>query len=182
MHNFMYPYWLQFVRTIDAGSEGGSKGGSDNPNTNPGNGGNGAGDDNATDWQAKYEAAIKHSREWESRAKANKSAADELKKLKESQLSDAEKYEQVQKELASIKAEKQQAEWKTQVAQETGVPAGLLRGSTLEELQAHGEALKAALADARKPTGGNMRNVGKTPDGVKADDMRAFARQLLGKQ
>ena len=38
------------------------------------------------DWKAKYEAAIKHSREWESRAKANKDAADELDKLKESRL------------------------------------------------------------------------------------------------
>ena len=35
------------------------------------------------DWEAKYKELQKESRKWESRAKANKSAADELSKAKE---------------------------------------------------------------------------------------------------
>ena len=37
----------------------------------------------AVDWEAKYKELQKESRKWESRAKANKSAADELSKAKE---------------------------------------------------------------------------------------------------
>lgn len=35
------------------------------------------------DWEAKYRELQKESRKWESRAKANKSAADELSKARE---------------------------------------------------------------------------------------------------
>ena len=62
------------------------------------------------DYKAKYEEAIAHSREWEKRAKANKTAADELEQLKQSQMSDAEKAAaktaKLQKELEELKAEK----------------------------------------------------------------------------
>ena len=46
--------------------------------------------------------------------------------------------------IAAYEAKQQQAEWAEQVARETGVPASILRGSSLEELQAHAEAIKAA--------------------------------------
>ena len=43
------------------------------------NGADGGADElTAEDWKAKYEEAIKHSREWEKRAKANKNAARTL--------------------------------------------------------------------------------------------------------
>ena len=92
------------------------------------------------DYEAKYKEAVAHSREWEKRAKDNKTAADELQQLKEAQLSEAEKTAKHIKELeaknAAYEAEKQQNEWKTQVSKETGVPIALLHGSTLEEMQA----------------------------------------------
>ncbi|MFC2626586.1 MAG: helicase, partial [Parascardovia denticolens] len=134
------------------------------------------------DYKTKYEEAIKHSREWENRAKANKTAADELKKLKESQMSDAEKYAALDKELTELKTKQQQAEWKTQVSKETGVPADLLRGNSLEELQEHGKALQKALADQRKPKPAGMPKAGSQPSGSPADEeQRAFLRQLFGK-
>lgn len=40
------------------------------------------------DYKALYEQAKSHSREWERKAKANKVAADELEKLKASQMTD----------------------------------------------------------------------------------------------
>lgn len=134
------------------------------------------------DYKTKYEEAIKHSREWENRAKANKTAADELKKLKESQMSDAEKYAALDKELTELKTKQQQAEWKTQVSKETGVLADLLRGNSLEELQEHGKALQKALADQRKPKPAGMPKAGSQPSGSPADEeQRAFLRQLFGK-
>lgn len=107
------------------------------------------------DYEAKYKEAIAHSREWEKRAKDNKAAADELQQLKEAQLSEAEKTAKRIKELeaknAAYEAEKQQNEWKTQVSKETGVPIGLLHGSTLEEMQTNGKALADYIADKTKP-------------------------------
>ncbi|OXN01223.1 hypothetical protein [Bifidobacterium vansinderenii] len=62
------------------------------------------------DWKAQYEETLAHSREWEKRAKANKSAADELERLKQSQMSDAEKAAaktvKLQKKLDVFKAKK----------------------------------------------------------------------------
>lgn len=95
-----------------------------------------------TDWKAQ-------SRKWEERAKANKEAAEELEKLKEAQMSEQEKAAKHTKELeaklAKYEAERQQHEWCVQVAKKTGVPADLLRGSTLDEVQAHAESIKQYL-------------------------------------
>ncbi|UOQ56080.1 hypothetical protein MUN78_10225 [Leucobacter allii] len=100
------------------------------------------------DYKAKYEEALAHSRTWEQRAKGNKAAADELEQLKEAQKTAEEKQAEqlaaLQRENAAFKAEKQQAAWAKDVSTATGVPAAVLRGSTLEELQAHAELLKPA--------------------------------------
>jgi len=97
------------------------------------------------DWKAKYEAAIKHSREWESRAKANKDAADELDRLKESQLSETEKLtrraEKAEKELSALKTANQVDAWKNAAAEQYGVPASLLSGATEDEINARAKAL-----------------------------------------
>ncbi|RSX47817.1 hypothetical protein [Bifidobacterium castoris] len=47
--------------------------------------------DASTDWEAKYREAVAQSRKWEDRAKASFADSEELKKLKEAQMSDAEK-------------------------------------------------------------------------------------------
>lgn len=166
------PRWISLINQPPS-----EPGGSDpNPAGNEGN------PDPPIDYKTKYEEAIKHSREWETRAKANKTAADELKKLKESQMSEAEKFAAVSKELSELKSKQEQAEWKAQVSKDTGVPADLLRGNSLEELQAHGKALQKALADQRKPKPAGMPKAGSQPSGSPADEeQRAFLRQLFGK-
>lgn len=72
------------------------------------------------DWKAKYEETLTHSREWEKHVKANKTAADELEQLKESQMTEQQKAAaravELQKELDAFKAEKQSSAWRNQVA------------------------------------------------------------------
>ena len=132
------------------------------------------------DYEAKYKEAIAHSREWEKRAKDNKAAADELQQLKEAQLSEAEKTAKHIKELealnAAYEAEKQENEWKSQVSKETGVPASLLHGDSLEAMSANAKAIDQYAHP--KPKG--MPNQGKTPDGKAAGaDERAWADSLF---
>lgn len=86
-----------------AGDGGGSASGNDGGNAggDGDQGGDGGGDGSQAgaaaggtggeDWEAKYREAIEHSRKWEARAKENKTAADELTKLKHSQMSEQEK-------------------------------------------------------------------------------------------
>lgn len=122
-----------------------------------------------TDWKAQ-------ARKWEERAKANKEAAEELEKLKEAQMSEQEKAAKHTKELeaklAKYEAERQQHEWCVQVAKKTGVPADLLRGSTLDEVQAHADSIKQYLQNNKTSdqTGagtpaGYAPKVGTTPAG-----------------
>ncbi|PJM72342.1 helicase [Bifidobacterium primatium] len=97
------------------------------------------------DWEAKYREAVSHSREWEKRAKDNKAAADELQQLKEAQMTEQQKAEartaKLQKELDALKAEKQAAAWRSQVAEETGLPANLIVGDSLEAMKEHAKAI-----------------------------------------
>lgn len=82
------------------------------------------------DWQAKYEEMRKHSRDWEKQAKANKTAADELEKLKAAQMSEQEKAvaraEKAEAKLAQMEAEAQRAQDAQEVAKTAGVPLQLL--------------------------------------------------------
>lgn len=47
--------------------------------------------------------------------------------------------------IAEFEQQRQIAEWAEQAARETGVPASVLKGSTLDELQAHAQQIKAAM-------------------------------------
>ncbi|QTB92104.1 DUF4355 domain-containing protein [Bifidobacterium saguini] len=141
------------LRLIDAGSDEGGSNTSDPATREPG-----AGD---IDWKAKFEAERAHSREWEKRAKDNKAAADELQQLKESQMSEQQKAEartmKLQKELDQLKAEKQASAWRSQVMTETGLPANLVIGSTLEEMQANAKAINEYVAEKSKTGDGGYR-------------------------
>lgn len=164
MHDM--PHWRRFrnnLRLIDSGA---GEGGSGDPAT---------GDPAATgediDWKAKFE---------EQRAKDNSKAAEELQQFKDSQLSEAEKAAKRIKELeaanAAYEAERQQNEWKAQVSKETGVPASLLHGDTLEAMTANAKAIDQYAHP--KPKG--MPHQGKTPDGKAAGaDERAWADDLF---
>ena len=142
-----------------------AEGGSDTPDATPPAEPNGNGEE--TDWEAKYKEALGHSRDWEKKAKANKAAADELEKLKESQMSEADKAakrtQELEAQVAAYKAKEQQAEWKAQVSAKTGIPAEALRGSTLEEIQAHADILKPLVHPAPKLP--NVPNPAQHPEG-----------------
>lgn len=105
-----------------------------------------------TDWKAEC-------RKWEARAKENKGAADELQKLKESQMTEAEKLKaeaeraKAEAESARVEAERLKAESAREkavkeAARATGVDADLLAlmsGDELEEIEANAATLKAKL-------------------------------------
>ncbi len=95
-----------------------------------------------TDWKAE-------ARKWEGRAKENKSAAEELTKLKEAEKTELEKErdarEKAEGELNQLRHERDLSKWASEVSSETGVPASVLRGDTLEELQAHAEQIKGSI-------------------------------------
>ncbi|KAA8832603.1 helicase [Bifidobacterium tissieri] len=131
------------------------------------------------DWKAKYEETLAHSREWEKRAKANKTAADELQQLKESQMSEQQKAEartaRLQKELDQLKAEKQMNAWRSQVAEESKLPASLVFGSTLEEMQANAKAIGEYVAEKMRPAvhvPGEGKQPSQPPSGASGDWLR----------
>ena len=135
------PHHIRFVAAPPEGGE--STGGTGQPPASAGT--ENAGD--PIDWEAKYKEALGHSRDWEKKAKANKAAADELEKLKESQMSETEKAakrtQELEAQVAAYKAKEQQADWKAQVSAETGVPADVIEGDSLEAMQSHAKRTRA---------------------------------------
>ena len=84
----------------------------------------------STDWKAKYEEMRGHMRDWEKKAKANQSAADELEKLKASQMTEREKAnaraEAAESELAALKAEQARTDAAMRISNETGIAIDML--------------------------------------------------------
>ena len=80
-----------------------------------------------TDWKAE-------ARKWESRAKANHDAARQLAELQDAQRTDAEKLADAQATIKRFEATEQRRSWADEVSSDTGVPANLLSGDTLEAM------------------------------------------------
>lgn len=102
------------------------------------------------DWKAKFEETQAHSRKWEERAKSNAEAAKRLSEIEESSKSDAQRQaeavEKANAELAEARAELERISLekvRAEVANEKGVPAHLLVGSTQEEFAAFADSLIA---------------------------------------
>ena len=135
------------------------------------------------DWEAKYREAIGHSREWEKKAKANRSAADELEKLKESQMSESEKtakrISELEAENAAMRTAQQRNEWRSKVSAETGVPAALLHGDSLEDMQANAKAVLEFAHPAPKLP--KVDDPAKQPSGKTADQSaKDYVARLFG--
>ncbi|PJM75037.1 hypothetical protein [Bifidobacterium simiarum] len=100
-------------------------------------------------------------------------------------MSEAQKAEartaKLQKELDQLKAEKQANAWRTQVADETGLPVSLIVGDSLESMQAHAKAI-GEYVESRMPKNGIPAPTDGTvlpqdPRSKGADDLRhAFER------
>jgi hypothetical protein len=115
-----------------------------------------------TDWRAE-------AKKWEVRAKENKTAADKLTAFEESQKTEFQKIqdraEAAEKRAADLEAAEQKrqadavvaaqvAAWKTKIADDTGIPASALRGTTQEEIRAHAKEIQALLPDPNARRGG----------------------------
>lgn len=97
------------------------------------------------DWEAKYKDAIAHSRTWEKRAKENQRKADELDKIEEANKTELEKArsraEKAEEQLAVATKAAERQKMLMQVSEKTGVPASLLQGDTVEELEGSAKAI-----------------------------------------
>lgn len=121
-----------------------------------------------TDWKAE-------ARKWEARAKEHSAAADKLAAREDADKTELQKAldraTAAEAKAAGFETRDQITAWKTEVATATGVPIGALRGSTLEELQEHGESLKSLIpaAEAEAPKKGALGPYvppeGKSPTG-----------------
>lgn len=71
-------------------------------------------------------------------------AYDELQEANKTELEQAqERTQELENELEKIKKRDQIAEWKRDISKETGVPEDVLRGETIEDIQAHADSLKS---------------------------------------
>jgi hypothetical protein len=89
------------------------------------------------DWEAKYREAVKHSREWEKRAKASKEKADRFDELQAGSRSVEERLEALERENSELKSAKERRELVQKVAEDTGVDAKVvaaLSGSDYDSL------------------------------------------------
>lgn len=77
-------------------------------------------------------------------------------------------------ELKGLKTAQQVEAWKAHVAQDSGVPAGLLRGSTEEEIREHAKALQLFTKTGPVVPTGHMK-----PESS-SDDVRSTVRKLFG--
>lgn len=73
---------------------------------------------------------------------------------------------QLKAEVEALKKASDRRAWVDQVAGETGIPAGVLRGDTLEEIQAHAKALGEAFASVKPVLKGQAKqaDVSSTPE------------------
>lgn len=142
------------------------------------------------DYKAKYEEALKHSREWERRAKARKGAEDELDKLKEAQKTETE---QLRKQVADYKAtadalmaEKERKSWIKQAAAESGVDADILalvKAEDLDDLKTKAAILAEKIngkAEEPEPSVpvvlGDGKHAESKPTGDAKDDFAKFMK------
>ncbi|CAM5589518.1 hypothetical protein [Streptomyces purpurascens] len=163
-----------------AGDQGGQQSGKES-------GQSGSGTDGGTDWEAKYREVLGHSREWEKRAKANNTAAEELEKLKQQNMTEQEKaVAAAEKAGRTAAAQEAQTEIEKRDAQLRELT---IRDAVRDRAEKHGAKATALLdslsfrqkiADldpSAKTFGANL------DDAIKAavKDNPAFAAQTAGK-
>ncbi len=118
-----------------------------------------------TDLSAEVEKWKAHSRKNEERAKENAEKAKKFDELEEASKTEQQKRDEhianLEKENAALKSQTLRA----QVASEKGVPAGLLSGSTQEELEESADALLAYRGEATPKADGQGEQGGTVSKG-----------------
>ncbi|MFC7430989.1 MULTISPECIES: hypothetical protein [unclassified Agrococcus] len=105
-------------------------------------------------------------------AEAAKATAEQERDAAAQRATDAEA------KVGTFEQKEQLATWRADVAKATGVPAGALRGSTKEELEAHATELKPLLTAAGSPV---IPSQGDSPDTSNVEsEERAAVRSLFG--
>jgi hypothetical protein len=99
------------------------------------------------DWKVEAEKWKALSRQNEATAKANKSAADELQRIKDSQLSEQQKAEKLAQKAQADAADAQAQLARYRVAAEKKVPFELLTASDEASLNAQADALLAFIGN-----------------------------------
>lgn len=139
------------------------------------------GDD--TDYKALYEAALKESRKWESRSKANADKARAYDALADGGTSPEDRLAAVTSERDRLRADAERAGLVARVAEATGVSASIvstLNGADEETLTAQAKAVSAVMPHGAP----SAPEAGQFP-GEKAQtdsDMRKFVRKLTGRE
>ncbi len=97
-------------------------------------GGDGANQEPPVDYKALYEAEKKHSREWEKKAKANRTAAAALEEANNANKTAEDQIADLKKRLDDKEKEEKRSKIAAKVAQEKGVPASLIVGDDEESM------------------------------------------------
>lgn len=155
--------WLRYVDPVDGAEGGTGEQATTTPTTPQGD----PEEKREIDWKAEARKHEARAKENLARAKANEEAAKRLAEIEEANKTEAEKTAErlakLEAENQSYKQREQQATWRAEVAKATGVPADVLRGSTLEEIQAHAETLKPLLTGQAATKDAPVPTVGQTP-------------------
>lgn len=125
------------------------------------------------DWKAKYEQAVAQSRKWEERSKANADKAKAYDELADKAATSEASLTEAERELSETKHKLAVAE----VAASAGVPASLLKGDTVEELQSSAAALKE-FAASQVPGYPADKGAGATPQPVTAKQIESIKNPL----
>lgn len=117
--------------------------------------------------------------------KAKAAQFDELEEAKKTELEKVQaKLAKAEAKVADFEHAAQLATWKAQVAEETGVPASILAGSTLEELKAHAELLSPLLAsnqESKPPRTIVREREPSTPLALNSDELTESVLRAVGR-
>jgi hypothetical protein len=109
-----------------------------------------------------------------------KAKAAEFDKVAEAQKTDlqrqVERAEAAEKEAAALRSAQEVAGWKAQVSKKFGIPADVLRGATLDDIEDHAASLKALLPEPRTP--GFVQGEGRTVTGGAGNPAQQFANLI----
>lgn len=136
-----------------------------------------------TDWKAKYEESLKHSRTWEQRAKENKAAADRLTQIEETQKTAEQKAAEKLAQAEKLREEAEAKVLRRDVALEhklTADDAALLDTITDEEaMRALAGRLATPVDGKRAPLpDSNQGTTGTTP-ATPGEQFAAFFNQQI---
>lgn len=102
---------------------------------------------------------------------------DDLKTAAERAQELEDQTQELTAKVAEFESKEQHQQIVTEVAESTGVPAGVLKGDTKEELEAHAEALKSILQNTTGPV---IPGQEKRPQKIEESDEKKAVKGLFG--